>query len=69
MQLVKITKQVSVIDNKKTGEAARRERAFNNVSLRSVCKKMGISAAYLSDLENGKRGWRQELVDKFNRAL
>lgn len=33
-------------------------------SLRETAKRMGLSAAYLSDLERGNRHWRAELVQR-----
>lgn len=36
------------------------------LSLRYVAKKMGISAAYLSDLELGRRLFSDKLLKKYN---
>lgn len=33
-----------------------------------LSRRLGFSAAYLSDLEGGKRKWRQELIDKYLKA-
>lgn len=42
---------------------------LKDVSLRDVAKLMKISAAYLSDLERGKRDWNADLVNRFEVAL
>lgn len=34
-----------------------------------VAKKMGISAAYLSDLELGRRDWSADIINRFKKAL
>jgi transcriptional regulator with XRE-family HTH domain len=52
-----------------TGAAARKVRKRKKVALRSMAKKMGISAAYLSDLERGRRNWNVDLVNRFERGL
>lgn len=44
-------------------------RTKREVSLRAVARKMGLSPGYLSDLENGNRGWTQERVDAFKAAV
>lgn len=38
------------------GKNFRRWRNRNSITLREVTEKTGFSMAYLSDLENGKRG-------------
>lgn len=45
----------------------KREKADH--SLRQVAGWMGISAAYLSDLERGNRAWDAELIKDFEGAL
>jgi predicted transcriptional regulator len=49
------------------GEALRRERMKKKVSLRSLAKTLGISAAYLSDVELGKRNLSSTLYDKLKK--
>jgi|TARA_Y100000310_G_scaffold334199_1_gene413364 transcriptional regulator with XRE-family HTH domain len=47
----------------------RRARTASGLSLRQVAEQMGISAAYLSDLERGRRGWSKQLIDDFETAI
>lgn len=42
---------------------------IKDATLRSVARLMKISAAYLSDLERGKRDWNADLVSRFEVAL
>lgn len=42
---------------------ARRERA--NMPLRLLGKLLGLSAAYLSDLENGRRRWSRMNIERY----
>ena len=63
-------KTVRVIDHVATGADARRWRIVSGLTLRDCGKRMGgMSAAYLCDLEHGKRNWSEELVAKFWEAL
>ena len=39
-----------------------------NLSLREVARRMDVSAAYVSDLEHGRRDWRPELIAKYKQA-
>jgi len=56
---------VSDKTNKRAGYMLRSVRDANRVSLRRVAKQMGISAAYLCDLELGRRWWSVELVRQY----
>ena len=47
------------------GEALRRRREARDISLRSMAKKIGISAPYLSDLERGNRHWNQKYINYY----
>jgi len=49
--------------------ALRNKRERTKASLRDVAGLMKISAAYLSDLERGKRDWNADLVGRFEVAL
>ncbi len=64
-----ITKTVTAIDHVATGESARRRRKQSKASLRSVATKMGVSAAYLSDLELGRRNWTDAVEARFNASI
>lgn len=56
-------------DQKKTGEDKRRERIESGFSQTLVADDMGISAAYLSDLERGRRNWSADLLERFRLAI
>jgi transcriptional regulator with XRE-family HTH domain len=56
-------------DNSRISQEAQRMRAEGCHTLRSIAQHMGISSAYLSDLERDRRGWSKTLVEKFNRAI
>lgn len=51
------------------GAAMRVLRTRADVSLRDVATKMQVSAAYLSDLELGRRNWSEETQKSFHNAL
>lgn len=53
----------------KIGESYRNRRELNGHSLRTVAKRAGISAMYLSDLERGRRNWNPELERKIKSAI
>lgn len=63
------TKTMLVTDHEKTGENARRLRKQARVSLREVARRLGVSAAYLSDLERGRRGWDMQRACRFAWAI
>lgn len=44
-------------------------RKASGKALREVARTMGNSAAYLSDLELGRRGWNQELINRYRIAV
>ncbi len=58
-----------VSDDRVVGAKLRKQRKDHGRSLRSIAKAIGVSAAYLSDLELGNRHWDNELIDKFNWAV
>jgi transcriptional regulator with XRE-family HTH domain len=51
------TKLVKVVDHEITGLAARTARQQARLSLREIARRMGVSAAYVCDLEKGHRRW------------
>lgn len=72
LELVGRNKQVFEINHAATGASARSVRLSigeAGMSLREFSTRMGISAAYLMDLEMGRRNWNAQLVEKFNAAL
>jgi transcriptional regulator with XRE-family HTH domain len=56
-------------DQKSIGDEMRQLRIHAGISLRSAASKMGFSASYLSDLENGHRNWDEGLVEAFKEAI
>lgn len=54
------TQLVRQVDHSATGAALRDRRIYKRLSLRSLATELGISAAYLSDLELGRRNWTEE---------
>jgi hypothetical protein len=63
-----IGKSVSlfIVDQVATGKEARRIRELKCCSLREVAATIGgVSAMYLCDLENGKRGWNGRKATRY----
>lgn len=60
------TRTTSAVDHKRCGVVVRLARRKAGLSLRQVSSRLGVSVAYLSALELGKRNWTQDL---FERAL
>jgi len=56
-------------DNIATGTAARVAREAAGLTQRVVAVRMGYTIPYVSDLELGKRAWRDALVEAYNAAL
>lgn len=52
------------------GQALRKLREDADITLRRMADVLRVSAGYLSDLENGKRGWLGEVsADRYCDAL
>ena len=51
------------------GMMMRKERLKARVGLREVARQLGYSAAYLSDLELGRRAWNDDLVAAYDKVL
>lgn len=45
------------------------KRHASGKTLSAVASKMGISIAYLSDMEHGRRNWSPDLLRRFELAL
>lgn len=60
---------VKEIDPHKTGFRARIERQRHGLTLREVARRMDVSAAYVSDIERGNRGWTIKLAIRYLAAL
>lgn len=55
------------IDHAELGRTARQRREQRGISLRACAIQLGISEAFLSLLERGKRNWTRELYHKATR--
>lgn len=53
-----------VVANKACGEAFRVEREASGLGLRELARKIGISPAYLSDIEKGRRNFPKNIKVK-----
>jgi predicted transcriptional regulator len=51
------------------GQEMRKLRETARLSLRKVAELMGFSAAYVSDLELGRREWSPKLIQAYQKAL
>lgn len=58
-----------VIDPRLVGARLKARRIATEMSLREMAKNLGISAAYLSDMELGRRGWSTKWIKEFERNL
>lgn len=56
-------------DDRDMGARKRAERVEAGVSLRMMAYRMGVSPAYLSDLELGRRRWGAKQIERFADAL
>lgn len=51
------------------GKEMRKLREASGLSLRRVAELMEFSAAYISDLELGRRDWSEKLIKAYEKAL
>lgn len=51
------------------GNEARQRRLKADISLREMARRLHLSAAYLSDLELGRRGWNERLMKRYDKSL
>lgn len=58
-----------MLDDSKLGPIMRGLREEAGLSLRTVADRLGYSAAYVSDLELGRRAWSQDKQDNYRKAL
>lgn len=56
-------------DPRHQGSRARALRREAALSLREIARRMDLSAGYISDLELGRRGWNDELMKRYIKAL
>ena len=57
------------VDDRETGKEMRRVRLMRGMSLRDMARRAEWSAAYLCDLELGRRRWTQPAIDKYSSIL
>ena len=57
-----------LLDELKVGAMMRSLRSKKGYSLYDIARRMKYTPPYISDLELGKRQWRQELVDRYLEA-
>lgn len=58
-----------VHDSVQIGEMLRKTRIDSGISLRELARRMDLSAAYVSDLELGRRAWSKSKVEDYLRHL
>jgi len=52
-------------DHKALGQAMRAKREASGLTLRSLAKRLSFSAAYISDLELGRRNWSAGMRESY----
>ena len=57
------------IDSKAMGRQLRAERKDADISLTWIADLMGMSKAYLHDLESGKRYWTEDKIKRYRASL
>jgi transcriptional regulator with XRE-family HTH domain len=57
------------LDHKSIGPMMKQRRLKAGLTQGEVALRMGISGAYVCDLERGTRNWRDELIAKYGKAL
>lgn len=58
-----------IADDKVVGEAMRQSRMDHRLSVRELARRIGWSAAYVSDLERGLRTWTEEKKIRYWKGL
>ena len=56
-------------DDPKVGNLMRQRREKTGISMREVSRRLKFSAAYVCDLELGRRAWSQPLVTRYLEAI
>jgi len=56
-------------DHREIGAQMRALREKRGRTLRSIARALDLSAAYVSDLELGRRMWRADLLSRYRAAL
>lgn len=58
-----------VRDPAEQGRQMRALRKASGKSLRHIAGAMRLSPAYVSDLELGRRGWADDLIERYKKAV
>ena len=58
-----------VHDDRQVGRALRKLRVAASISLRDMARHLDLSPSYISDLELGRRTWREKLVTEYLKYL
>lgn len=61
--------EVVKVDNAATGAAMRKRREAAGLSLRALGERLHLSAAFLSDLELGRRPWSETRAEQYVAAI
>ena len=61
--------EIMRVDAVATGERARKRRFARRITLREMARRCGWSAAYVSDLERGRRKWTERKAARYGAAL
>lgn len=69
MQSTLPEKYVKQADHVEAGRLIRKLRRKHGVSLRTLAKRMGFSAPFISDLERGRRNWTPETFNDAAKAI
>lgn len=64
-----VTRAIEIPDNVQTGLLMRKARIKAGISVRGMAKKLNCSAPYVSDLELGRRNWREEMAELWAHIL
>jgi hypothetical protein len=57
------------LDDARVGACLRQIREAHKLTLREVARRMKFSAAYVSDMELGRRGWDDRRVTAYLQAV
>jgi transcriptional regulator with XRE-family HTH domain len=57
------------IDQRELGAGMRRRREALCLSMSEMARRVGSSAAYLSDLERGNRKWNRSMMKRYEEQL
>ncbi len=64
-----VTRMVPTIDHVATGQLMRSARKRAGLTQEQLCAKLNRAHSYVSELENGTRRWREELIEEWAAVL